>query len=454
MIDDNMIEVLNSLDEGITVIDANGIISFINRKAAKLDNVDSSKAVGRHILEVYPSLSEKNSTLLKVVSDGQAIYDNSQSFKNYKGEVITTINSTIPIKKNRKIAGAIEISKDITKVQKLSQEVVDLKSELVGKRLIDESEERIVEKSKGFSFMDIIGQSTEMLKLKAYAIKASASPSSVLIYGDTGTGKELFVQSIHNASPRKEKPFIAQNCAAIPGTLLEGILFGTVKGGFTGAEDRMGLFEIADGGTLYLDELNSMPLELQAKLLRVIQDGMVRRVGELTERRVDVRIIASTNVDPVKCVEDGVIRSDLYYRLNVISLKIPELRNRKSDIPMLIDYFISKYNKRLNMRIRGIAKDALEYLISYDWPGNVRELEHVIESIMNMKESSFIEIEDLPDNIRNKDVKGLSDLMEEYEKSIILEALRICERNISKASDYLRIPRQTLQYKLKKFGVN
>lgn len=454
MFDDSIIELLNSLDEGIMVIDSNGIISFINKKIAALDNIDPVKAIGRHLLEVYPSLSEENSTLMKVVKNGQAILDNSQSFKNYKGEVITTVNSTIPIRKNRKIIGAIEISKDITNVQKLSQEVVDLKSELVGKRLLEESEiDYKPEKSKGFTFMDIIGQSSEMLKLKAFAIKASGSPSPVLIYGETGTGKELFVQSIHNSSQRKNKPFIAQNCAAIPGTLLEGILFGTVKGSFTGAEDRMGLFEIADGGTLYLDELNSMPMELQAKLLRVIQDGMVRRVGDLSERKVDVRIIASTNVDPAICVKEGIIRTDLYYRLNVISLKIPELKNRKSDIPMLIDFFITKYNSRLNMRIRGIAKDALECLISYDWPGNVRELEHVIESIMNLKESSFIEMEDLPDNIRNRNVKGLSESIDEFEKKMIVEALKLWDKNISKTADYLRIPRQTLQYKLKKYGI-
>ncbi|GFR35393.1 sigma 54-interacting transcriptional regulator [Thermobrachium celere] len=177
--------------------------------------------------------------------------------------------------------------------------------------------------------MDIIGESNEILSVKNIAIKASNSSSPVFIYGETGVGKELFVQAIHTASSRRNNPFIAQNCAAVPEQLLEGILFGTVKGSFTGSEDRPGLLELADGGTLYLDELNSMPLSLQAKLLRVIQDGVIRRVGDIKEKKVDVRFIASTNLHPEECLKRGLIRKDLYYRLNVISIEIPELKKKK-----------------------------------------------------------------------------------------------------------------------------
>jgi arginine utilization regulatory protein len=458
MFDDSMMEILNALEEGITVVDTNGTIVFCNKKAGLLDNIDVTKAMGRHILEVYPSLSEKTSTLLKVLSTGEPIYDNLQSFKNYKGEEIVTVNSTIPMKKNRKITGALEISRDITEMKKLSEEVVELKSELIntsgGTKFSGKREDKMPGTSmRGYNFMDIIGQSNEMLKLKAFALKAAASSSHVLIYGETGTGKELFVQSIHNSSSRKNMPFIAQNCAALPSTLLEGILFGTVKGSFTGSENRPGLFELANGGTLYLDELNSMSLELQAKLLRVLQDGIIRRVGDIRETEVNVRVITSTNLDPLYCVENNIIRKDLYFRLNVISLRIPELRSRRADIPSLVDFFINKYKLKLNSKIKGITKEAIDNLIAYEWPGNVRELQHVIEGVMNIRESGYIELEDLPENIRYSKQQTLNEALEETEVKLLKEAMRLCSGNVSKAAERLGVPRQTLQYKIKKHDI-
>lgn len=471
MFNPGILELLDNLDEGITAIDANSRITFLNKKALKMENIDMQTAVGRHLLEVYPSLSNRTSTLLKVLNTGKPIFDNLQTFKNYKGENITTVNTTVPIRKNKKVIGAVEISKDITRVRKLTEEVVDLKSELISRKIIKRFAKRTDNtgginvdqprglknddglRSKGYTFMDIIGQNDEMLKLKTFALKAADSSSPVLIFGETGTGKELFVQAIHNSGNRKDKPFIAQNCAALPSALLEGILFGTVKGSFTGAEDRPGLFELADEGTLYLDELNSMPLDLQAKLLRVIQDGRIRRVGGLNEKAVDVRIIASTNIEPDICVKNGVIRNDLYYRLNVIGIRIPGLRNRKSDIPMMLDFFISKYNKKLNKRVKGATRNTMNRLLAYDWPGNVRELEHIIESIVNFKENGYIEEDDLPDNLKKDMNKSLEESMGEVEKNIISESLKLWDGNISKTASYLKIPRQTLQYKLKKYDL-
>lgn len=466
MFDERVTDMLNLLDEGISVIDTNGKIVFCNKKAAMLDNIDIETATGRHILEVYPSLSDKTSTLLNVVNTGQEIYDNLQTFQNYKGEKITTINTTIALRKNKKVIGAIEISRDITQVRRLSEEVVDLKNEIINMGSSNNSNtankgsvhstartKQSVNQLKGYTFMDIIGQNSDILKLKAYALKAAGTSSPVLIYGETGTGKELFVQSIHNSSSRKYKPFIAQNCAALPSTLLEGILFGTVKGSFTGAEERPGLFELADGGTLYLDELNSTPLDLQAKLLRVLQDGVIRRVGDIKEKVVDVRIIASTNIEPEKCVAEGIIRKDLFYRINVIYLKIPELKKRKSDIPILVEHFIEKYNRKFNLKLKGITKAAMERMLSYDWPGNVRELQYVIEGLMNMKESEYIECEDLPEYIKNNGSRSIFQLLEDNERSIILDAMKLWNSNISKTAEYLKIPRQTLQYKIKKFQI-
>lgn len=468
MFDERVTEILNTLYEGITAIDTNGRITFCNIKAAELDNIDLHTAIGRHILEVYPSLSEKTSTLLNVLNTGEEIHDNIQAFQNYKGEKITTINTTIPIKKNKKIIGALEISRDITIMRQLSEEVLDLKTELFQRTNTEDEaiindkksepkkyrrEKTSEESFRGYTFMDIIGHSDSILKLKSYAIRASQSSSPVLVYGETGTGKELFVQSIHNSSPRKDKPFVAQNCAAIPSTLLEGILFGTVKGSFTGAEDRAGLFELADEGTLYLDEINSTPLDLQAKLLRVLQDGYIRRVGDIKERKVDVRIIASTNMEPWECVERGVIRKDFFYRINVIYLEIPELKERKYDIPILLEHFLKKYNDSMGRKIKGITNEAMERILCYEWPGNVRELQHVIEGIMNIKETGYIEPEDLPNNIKNSRSMSLAQMVDSCELKIVQEALKTWKGNVSKTAEYLGIPRQTLQYKMKKYDI-
>lgn len=446
MFDDNVYDIFDALEEGITIIDTKGKIVFLNKKAQLLDNIDFNIAKDRHILEVYPSLSQKTSTLLNVLNTNTPINDNIQTFTNYKGEKITTINTTLPIIKNKKIFGAIEISRDLTNVKKMSDEILNLKKQLISKKDGDKYEKRL------YTFMDIIGESPEILKVKNIAIRASCTSSPVLIYGETGVGKELFVQSIHTSSPRKNGPFIAQNCAAVPEALLEGILFGTVKGCFTGADDRPGLLELADGGTLYLDELNSMPLSLQAKLLRVIQDGIVRRIGDIKEKYVNVRFIASTNVEPLECVKQGLIRQDLYYRLNVVSLKIPELKNRKSDIPMLTKFFIEKHCKKLDKVNVSISEDAQDCLINYNWPGNVRELEHTIESILNLKEDNLITKDDLPENIKSCTSFSLQQSIEEYEKRLIKETLLMCDNNISQAAKKLNIPRQTLQYKLKKIN--
>lgn len=320
-----------------------------------------------------------------------------------------------------------------------------------------------------FQFTDIITQNEEMERVKEQAMKAAGTSSPVLIYGETGTGKELLVQSIHNASPRKEEPFIAQNCAALPPTLLEGILFGTVKGSFTGAEDRKGLFELANGGTLFLDEINSMPLELQAKLLRVLQDGHVRRVGGANVFPVDVRLIAATNEDPLHAVESNRLRSDLYYRINVVSFHIPPLRERKEDIPLLVDSFIKKYNYRFQQLVVGVDERVENVFRDHDWPGNVRELEHVIEAAMNMVDGDVIQPEHLPPhflertrgrklpqhkemgNAQSGEIRPLRDAVEALESNLIRSALEKTDGNVKQAAKLLNIPRQTLQYKMEKY---
>lgn len=303
-----------------------------------------------------------------------------------------------------------------------------------------------------YSFEDIIGNSKEIRNVKELAMKVCNSKSPIFVYGDTGTGKELIVQAIHNSSIRRKKPFIAQNCAAIPDNLLESIFFGVGKGGFTGAIESEGLFDIANGGTLYLDELNSMDIIFQGKFLRVLQEGEFRRIGETNTRKTDIRIIASVNENPDFLVKSNKLRKDLYYRLNVIRINMPELNARKEDIPILVSMFIEKHNKRLGTSVNGIDSYALEVLMKKDYDGNVRELEHIIEGALNYKRHGVIEISDLQlGNITES--LSLKDKLVNMEIKYIKEALIINSNNVSKASKFLNIPRQTLQYKITKYNI-
>ena len=447
-------KILDYVSDGIQIIDEHRNIIYSNRAAALLDDVQAEDIIGKHIFEIYPSLKEETSTLIRVLKTGVPILEKEQSFKNYKGKRITTVNSTLPIITDGRMSGAIEISRNITDVRQLSEKLVDLQNKIYGssslKAARDESE---------FYFDDIIGESPEMLRIKKIAKRIASSNSPVLIYGNTGTGKELLVQAIHNAGQRKNKTFVAQNCAALPHNLLEGILFGTTKGSFTDACDRPGLFEVAHEGTIFLDEINSMPMQLQAKLLRVLQGRSIRRLGDTKTTKVDVRVIAAINTHPDTAVKEGTLRSDLYYRLNSITIGIPDLADRKDDIPLLIKHFIAKYNERLNMNVKDIDDRVKDIFMTYKWPGNIRELEHAIEGAMNLLDGDTITEEFIPKNIINsvklpdKDgEKSLKHSMAKYEKELIHTALIKCDFNISKAAKDLAIPRQTLQYKIGKYN--
>ena len=289
-------------------------------------------------------------------------------------------------------------------------------------------------------------------------MKVANTQSSVMVWGETGTGKELLVQAIHSASGRSGGPFVAQNCAALPESLLEGLVFGTSKGGFTGAQDRPGLLELAAGGTLYLDEIDSMPLGLQAKLLRVLQDKRVRRLGDVRERPIDVRFISSTSILPGESVKAGALRADLYYRLSVVEIGIPPLRDRKEDIPHLCRYFLKKYHHEGT--VRRISPQVMKAFMSYDWPGNVRELEHAIEGSLPFAKGAVIRLEDIPQAVKGISVVSplfrhpvlLRKEINSKEKQMIENALAQ-GKTISGAARLLGIPRQTLQYRMKKLGI-
>ncbi|SES94057.1 arginine utilization regulatory protein [Natronincola peptidivorans] len=456
----NIEKVLDYIGEGIQIVDIDGKIVYCNLAAANLDNLNRNEAIGKNILDIYPSLTEATSTLMQVIKSGHPIYNFQQTFLNYKGYKITTINSSIPIIEEKEILGALEISRDITQVKALSEKVVDLQKQLYNEEIVKKRERKGTAK---YTFSDVIGASKEIKRLKEKALRAAQNLSSIMVYGSTGTGKELIVQSIHNASVRSSKPFIAQNCAAIPASLLESILFGTSKGSFTGADDRPGLFELANGGTLFLDEINSMPIELQSKLLRVLEEGNIRRVGDIRTRPVDVRIIAAMNMDPLEAVEKKYLRSDLFYRLNVVSLRIPNLKERKEDVEVLLNFFIRKFNKKLDKQVLGVEPRVMEIFHGYHWPGNVRELENVIEGMMNILEGQLITVEDLPYYFKSysyasaEDIEAnsisLKERLEETEKQVITEMLTKTKGNVTTTAKLLQMPRQTLQYKMQKYQI-
>jgi arginine utilization regulatory protein len=462
---------LANVDEGIHVVDDCGVTIRYNALAGMNDGLEPHEVVGKHLLELFPSLNAQTSTLLKVLATGKPILNQQQTFTSYKGNRVTTINSTWPIYDEAHLLGAIEVSKDVTRVRALSEQVVDLQAELLRKR----RRPAAAHNDARYAIDDLIGQHPRLAAVKAAAVRAARGHSPILVYGETGTGKELLVHGIHAASPRQNGPLVAQNCAALPEGLLESILFGTAKGSFTGAEDRPGLFELANGGTLYLDEINSMDLGLQAKLLRVLQDGRVRRVGETSERVVDVRVIASTNEDAQEAVLQRRLRQDLYFRINVVSLELPALRERREDIPMLTAFFLRKHRAPLGAQAERVSPEVASFFQAYSWPGNARELEHALEAGLHMVTGEAIGLSDLPAYLqRAAAAMGVEAQQERAiatpigqplggaplrgalvaaERDAVEQALAQTNWNLSKAATVLGMPRQTLQYRIRILGI-
>ena len=310
---------------------------------------------------------------------------------------------------------------------------------------------------------EIIGQSEEMERVKKMICKVAGSSSTVMIRGDSGVGKERVARAIHKASPRAEAVFQAVNCAAINENLIESELFGHEKGSFTGAHtQKKGQFETADQGTLFLDEIGDLNISMQAKILRALQEREIMRVGGTRPIKVDVRVIAATNRDLEAMVKDGRFREDLYYRLNIIPIVIPPLRNRRDDIPALVDYFIAKHVAGSHRPIRGLTPGARNLIMSYSWPGNVRQLESAIERAILLCEGNEIEVEDLPVEIRQEGTsaaafnfklppEGIS--FDEVERSLITQAMEQTNWNITRAAKLLGLSFRTLQYRLEKFGI-
>lgn len=450
---------LDSVD-AMMITDRNGKILYSVRYNPRFCNEKNAKyrdILDKNILEAYPSLTQKESSIFQCIKNATPVYNKGQKFYDAYKNPYFTENLAIPIIRSGKLVGVVELSKDITSIQ-------DEENEPSPGRLGHIEYSKREQEGPRFTFDDIITENTTMLENIEIGKMVADSPSSVMVYGETGTGKELFVQSIHNSSQKLNAPFIAQNCAAIPETLFESTLFGTSQGAYTGATNQAGLFEQADGGTLFLDEINSMPLHLQAKLLRVIQDGCVRRLGGSRDKRVHVRIMSAMNEPPQDALANKHIREDLFYRLGIVTIKLPPLRERKEDIPLLVKYFTEHYNKIFDKHVVGISEEVREIFLQYSWPGNVRELQHVIESVMNLIAGGRIEVGLLPiyfrdlisqfgQNGEKSAIKPLSKRMDTFEKEAIQKALSTSGGNIAETARILQMPRQTLQYKIKKYQI-
>lgn len=456
-------QILSKLEEGVHVVNKEGRTVIYNKAMAEIEGMKAEDVIEENLLQVLPALGYE-STHMEVLKKGKAIRAKYQEYISKQGKKIVAVNSTYPIMEKGQVVGSFEISKDITYMRKMSEKMLELYSE-------------VADSKKGsFSFPDILGTSKEIKDIIEQCRQVAVTSSNVFIVGDSGTGKEMFAQSIHNASPRRDKPMVAENCAAIPENLLESILFGTTKGSFTGAENKEGLLKQVDGGTLILDEINSMPMSLQSKILRVLETKRYRPIGSNIENQVDVRIIAITNKDPIELVREGKMREDLFYRLSVINIRIPNLQERKGDIEFFTDYYIKYYEEVLNKRLKGVSNEVLRFFKKYDWPGNIRELKHIIEGAMSMmKDGETLQLKHMPYYIRSmlnlrtgqsnsiftedntekiiNQKKSLEEVLNEIEKDIIIKLFHDNNNNISKTAEILGIKRQGLQYKLKKYKI-
>ncbi|MCI8647474.1 MAG: sigma 54-interacting transcriptional regulator [Firmicutes bacterium] len=455
--EDRVFKELFNYTDSILISDVNGKVLYYEDYNDQINLMRYEDAVGRSVFELYPFFKREDFTLFKAIDTKRVIVNELQEFE-VKGVSKKALNSAYPLINETGVIGCMVMSVEL-----------DNKS----------GRKKMSSVSAKYNFDDIMTQNIEFKASFSKLRLLSQGDANILIYGETGTGKELIAHTIHANSPRSRKPFIIQNCAAIPGNLIESILFGSSKGSFTGAIDKAGLFEIAKGGTLFLDEANSLSLDLQGKLLRVIENKAVRRIGESFERETDVRIITSTNEPLSKLVERGAFRKDLFYRLNVASFSVPPLRQRKDDIPLLASHYINQYNATLNHSITGIADDVMDFFYSYPWEGNVRELKNVIEYACTIKTSGDIAMCDIPDYmlLNRKDMAGnlsvgfggrrqeeeskyirphtsLADQMGALEKDILKSAFERNRYNITRTADELQISRQTLYNKLNKYGLD
>lgn len=430
-----LISILDSLPYGIQIVDLSGEILYVNPKFLSILGIKKEDRIGRSIFDV-----SKDGSISSVLNTGKAV----TNLMNYpKDTTVTLISSATPIMFNNNIIGVVAIVNDVKDVKQLYEQITE------GNKIITNLSEKISFLSKPtHNVEDIIGSSREISSIREMVKLASNNESTVLILGETGTGKQLVAESIHNASLRSNHPFVSVNCSAIPENLLESELFGFEKGAFTGAfKTKIGKFELANGGTLFLDEIGDMDIKLQSKILKAIEEKQIQRVGGNVAISLSIRVIAATNRELKDMVKQGLFRQDLYYRLNVFTIDIPPLRARKDDIKDLCEYMVIKLSRKIGKKGIGISQKALTALKDYSWPGNVRELENTLErSIININNWSEIDNCDL--NIIMNDENCRRKIDEDESK---VDSLSIQEEEYK--YDLKDLERKTITEALERFGV-
>ena len=433
--------ILDSVADGVFTVDENMRITSFNRAAQEITGIKKEEAIGQICFEVLrANICEKSCALKCSLKTGNQTIDKHVTILRSDGrEIPVSISTSVLRNEKGKFMGGVESFRDLSTIEELKKEI-----------------------NKSYTLEDIVSKNHKMLQIFDTLPIISLSESTVLIQGASGTGKELFARAVHKLSARKDGPFIAINCGALPDTLLESELFGYVKGAFTDAKkDKPGRFALAKGGSVFLDEVESLPSSVQVKLLRVLQEREFEPLGATVSVKADVRLIAATKEDLAKLVEKNIFRDDLFYRLNVVKIYLPPLIKRREDIPMLIKYFIERFNRRMGKCIVDVASSVMEILMQYDYPGNVRELENIIEHCCVMCQGSEIELKHLPPELPVKDkeileVKTGTSLppFQEAERRLILEALEKNNWNKLNTAQGLGLHRTTLYRKMKKYNLN
>ncbi len=428
--------ILDSIADGVFTVDSEWRITSFNRAAEEITGILRKDAIGQRCSDIFhASICESDCALRETFETNRQIVNRSAFIIDAGGDKIPISISTAILKdKAGNAIGGVETFRDLSTIEELRREL-----------------------EKKYSFHDIISKNSDMLRIFDILPSVAESESTVLIEGETGTGKELIARALHNLSHRKDRPFVAVNCGALPDTLLESELFGYKAGAFTDARtDKPGRFALADTGTIFLDEIADISPALQVKLLRVIQERTYEPLGATESVDADVRIVVATNKNLDKLVKSGSFREDLFYRINVIRIKLPPLRERKEDIPLLIDHFIRRFSNLKKKPITGISPAALAVLINHDYPGNIRELENIIEHAFVLCRKTTIDTIDLPENLKPEDVKPLTipTSIDDLEKTYILDALKRHNWNRKETATELGMHKTTLWRNMKKLGIH
>ncbi|MCG6973382.1 MAG: sigma 54-interacting transcriptional regulator [Desulfobacterales bacterium] len=435
--------ILDSIADGVFTVDTEWKITSFNRAAEKITGIKKEEAIGRYCWEVFKaSICEKECSLKSTIKTKKPIINQHIFIVNSKGDRIPVSISTAILKDEKgNVVGGVETFRDLSVIEELRKELAN-----------------------HHTFLDIITKNQEMRRLFGMLELVAGSDTTVLLEGESGTGKELFARAIHSLSHRKNGPMVTVNCGALPDTLLESELFGYKAGAFTDAKrDKPGRLAMAEKGTLFLDEIGDISPMLQMRLLRVLQDKVYEPLGSTKSEKADVRVLAATNKNLLKMVNEGSFRDDLYYRINIVKLVLPPLRKRREDIPLLAAHFLKKYGSFQDKEIQGLSHEAMKVLMSYDFPGNVRELENIIEYATVVCKNHFVEVTHLPETLHQpragpvptppleSNLNGLS--MDELEKNFIYESLRKNNWSRKRAAAQMGIHPSTLWRKMKRLNI-